>query len=82
MDEMQKECTTNFTERCQRSVIVNRVNVQESVLVRTRFLDMPRNAKVASVGTSRYLARHLVRAYSNLPKVASSMTDWSWRVHI
>ena len=52
---MQKECITNFNERCQRSVIVDRLDIQESVLLRARFLDMPRNAKVASVGT--YLAK-------------------------
>ena len=54
---MPKECITNFNERCQRSVIVDRLDIQESVLLRARFLDMPRNAKVASVGTYFYLAK-------------------------
>lgn len=49
---MPKECITNFNERCQTSVIVGRINIRESILVRARFLDMPRDAKVAPVAES------------------------------
>ena len=49
---MLKECITDFNERCQRSVVVNRVDMRARVLVRARFLDMPRDAKVAPVAKS------------------------------
>ena len=66
---MLKECITNFNERCERRVIVNRVDVRKRVLVWARFLDMPRDAKVAPVakslacwscGTSFSKARYLL----------------------
>ena len=55
--------------------------MQESVLLRARFLDVPRDAKVAPVAKS-LAGWSCGTSFSKGTSYLSSMTDWCWRIHI